>query len=300
MLEAEAAPSWATQAVINGGGVLAPIEDADALLLWHHPPKVDDLSEALAGASQARWVQLPSAGIDRYRSLIHEDGRVWTCAKGVYAEPVAEHALALALAGLRQFTARARTNEWGDETKHTLYDGKITIVGGGGIAQSFIELVQPFRSSVTVVRRHPAPMAGAVSVVGPDELDASLPDADIVLLAAALTAETEGMFGARQFELMADHAWIVNIARGKLIVQDELVDALKSGTIGGAGLDATTPEPLPSDHVLWTLDNCLITPHVAVGHEWGLESLGARLRSNVERFVRGEPLLGVVNLALGY
>lgn len=300
LLDTTAVPDWVWDALRDGGGELASIDEAEALLVWHHPPRPEMVTEALAAAPHVRWVQLPSAGVDRYKDVISDDDRAWTCAKGVYAEPVAEHALALALAGLRQLPARARTNEWGDETKQTLFDGQVTVIGGGGIAQQFIQLLQPFRTRVTVVRRHVSPVSGADQVLGLGDLDSVLSGADIVLLAAALTPETEGMIAAAQLKLMKSDAWIVNIARGRLICQDDLVVALREHWIGGAALDSTTPEPLPSDHELWTLGNCLITPHVAVGHEWGLSLLGKRIEDNIRAFRESLPMIGLVDTVAGY
>lgn len=300
LLDTDAVPEWVWESLRNGGGEHVPIGEAEALLVWHHPPRPDMITEALAAAPNVRWVQLPSAGVDRYKDVINDGTRVWTCAKGVYAEPVAEHALALALAGLRQLPARARTNQWGDETKQTLFDGQVSIVGAGGIAQKFIQLLQPFRTRVTVVRRNVSPVPGADDVVGLDSLDSALTGADVVLLAAALTPATERMIAAPQLKLMKSDAWIVNIARGRLIAQEDLVVALREHWIGGAGLDTTTPEPLPSDHELWTLDNCLITPHVAVGHEWGLSLLGKRIEDNVKAFRQSLPMIGLVDTDAGY
>jgi phosphoglycerate dehydrogenase-like enzyme len=300
LLDVEHAPNWATEAVQDGGGQLTPMEDAEALLLWHHPPSPLDVRTALERAPQIRWVQLPSAGVDRYAAVLARDGRVWTCAKGVYAEPVAEHALALTLAGIRELVVRARSVEWGEETTATLYESNVTVIGGGGIAEAYLALLVPFRVHATVVRRVPTPMANAETVVGPEDLHKTLAGADVVMLAAALTPETRGMIGRAELDLMPSHSWLVNIARGELVDQDELVRALEAGRIGGAALDATDPEPLPPDHPLWQLDCCLITPHVGVGYELGLPMLARRLRENVRRFISGEALLGVVDLDLGY
>lgn len=300
LLDTEAVPEWVGEALRAGGGYLAPLEEAEALVVWHHPPRPEMVTEALQAAPHVRWVQLPSAGVDRYKEVISDGSVMWTCAKGVYAEPVAEHALALSLAGLRQLTARARTNQWGDETKQTLYDGQVTVIGAGGIAEKFIELLAPFRPRVTAVRRRVGPVPGADRVVGLSDLDSALSEADIVLLAAALTPETEGMLAAPQFKVMRSDAWIVNIARGRLIVQEDMVVALREHWIGGAALDTTTPEPLPSDHELWTLDNCLITPHVAVGHDWGLSLLGKRIEDNIRAFRESQPMVGLVDTEAGY
>ena len=129
---------------------------------------------------------------------------------------------------------------------------------------------------------------------------APLATADLVVLALALTPETTGFFGRPQLEAMASHAWLVNVARGRHVVTADLVDALAAGSIGGAALDVTEPEPLPEGHPLWALPNCLITPHTANTYEMAIPLLSARIADNVRRFRAGEPLLGPVSPDLGY
>jgi phosphoglycerate dehydrogenase-like enzyme len=153
---------------------------------------------------------------------------------------------------------------------------------------------------VTVVRRRPEPLEGAARVVGPDRLDEAFPGADLVVLALALTPETVGIIGAPELERMERHAWLVNVARGAHVVTDDLVAVLQAKSIGGAALDVTEPEPLPAGHPLWSLDNCLITPHTANTWEMAEPLFADRIRRNVERFAAGQPLLGVVDPALGY
>jgi phosphoglycerate dehydrogenase-like enzyme len=246
-------------------------------------------------------VQLPWAGVEDYAAAgVFADGRVWTCAKGVYAEPVAEHALTLALAGLRHLPERVVATRWGRPLGRSLYDGRVTVLGGGGIARSLLGLLAPFRVDATVVRRHPEPVEGAARTVGLDRLHAALADADVVVVALALTPETTGIVAGPQLEAMADHAWLVNVARGRHIVTDDLVAALGAGVVAGAALDVTDPEPLPDGHPLWDLQNCLITPHSADTPEMIRPLLAARIRENVRRFSAGEPLLGLVDAALGY
>jgi len=302
VLDADEAPAWVLGAIERGGGTLVDLADAEALLLWRHPPQPEDVLDALTAHPKVRWLQFSSAGVDRYASVLAAagEGVVFTCGKAVYAEPVAEHALALALAGLRDLPARARTTAWGDETTLTLYDAPVTCIGGGGITEAFVELLAPFRAEVTVVRRSPRPMPGVAHVVGPDGLHQALSTGLVVLLAVALTAETTRMIDAAALDAMRADAVLVNVARGALIDQDALVDALRERRIGAALLDTTTPEPLPPDHPLWSLGNCLITPHVAVGHTLGDAMLGARFEDNVRRFARGEEMVGVVDLLRGY
>ncbi|HEX8759054.1 MAG: D-isomer specific 2-hydroxyacid dehydrogenase family protein [Actinomycetota bacterium] len=287
-----------TDAIRAGGGAVVDVADAQALV-WTDPLDEPGLGELLAVVPGIRWVQLPFAGIDRFLPVI--DGqRVWTSTKGAYASPVAEHALALGLAGLRQLPARARAREWGPPSGRRLMGGRVTVVGGGGITEALLALLAPFAVDVTVVRRRPEPLEGAARVVGPDRLDEAFPGADLVVLALALTPETVGIIGAPELERMERHAWLVNVARGAHVVTDDLVAVLQAKSIGGAALDVTEPEPLPAGHPLWSLDNCLITPHTANTWEMAEPLFADRIRRNVERFAAGQPLLGVVDPALGY
>jgi phosphoglycerate dehydrogenase-like enzyme len=228
---------------------------------------------------------------------------VWTCAKGVYAEPVAEHALTLLLAGLRGLGEYGRASSWSAPQGTNLLGAKVVILGGGGITESLLRLLEPFGADVTVVRRHAADrpaLAGARRVVDVSELDRALQDAVGVVLALALTPETEGIIGRPQLEQMSEHGWIVNVARGRHIVTDDLLAALTAGDIGGAALDVTDPEPLPDGHPLWSLRNCIITPHVGNTPEMAIPLLAARVTENVRRWSAGEPLLGLVDPSLGY
>lgn len=296
-LAPERVPALAA-AVAEGGGRLVEPGDAEALV-WTDPLDAGALAELLEGAPGVRWVQVPFAGVDRFQPLL-ADGRTWTSAKGAYAEPVAEHALALSLAGLRALPARARAREWGHEAGKRLKGAGVTIVGGGAITRALLSLLDPFRVDATVVRRHVEPVPGARRVVGPDRLHEVLPGASVVVLTLALTPETAGIVGAEELDRMDGDAWLVNVARGAHVDTEALVAALQQGVIGGAALDVTEPEPLPAGHPLWALDNCLVTPHVANTTEMAAPLLAERVRRNVERYLAGEDLLGLVDPALRY
>ena len=286
------------EAITGAGGELVEPDQAEALV-WTDPTDAAGLSELLAGLPDLRWVQLPFAGVDRFAGLF-ADGRTWTSTKGAYSEPVAEHALALGLAGLRQLTVRARARAWGEQAGLRLARSRVTVVGGGGITEAFLRLVEPFAVRATVVRRHVAPMAGAAEVLGPERLHDALAGARLVVLALALTPETTGIIGAAELDCMESDAWLVNVARGAHVVTDDLVAALRAGAIGGAALDVTDPEPLPAGHPLWDLDNCLVTPHTANTWEMAEPLFAARVGTNVDRYQREEPLLGLVDPELGY
>lgn len=291
-------PVWLADAILAGGGHLVTLEECEGLI-WADAHDPDGLAVALERAPQVEWVQLPFAGIENFVPHL-DDRRLWTCGKGVYAGPVAELALALGLAGLRGLGTYARTTSWSRPRGHELVGGNVTIVGGGGIAEALIRLLQSFDCHITVVRRNVQHMDGVDTVVDIDRLADTLPGADLVVLALALTPETDGLFGRDEFALMERHAWIVNVARGRHIVTDDLVEALTNGTIGGAGLEVADPEPLPDGHPLWSLENCIITPHTGTTPEMSRPLLAERVEANVRRFAAGAELLGPVDIAAGY
>jgi phosphoglycerate dehydrogenase-like enzyme len=291
---------YLASAVEAGGGALSEPGDAVALV-WTEVADASGLGRVLDGYPGLRWVQLPWAGVEPYVDVIRtHPERTWTCGKGVYAEPVAEHALALALAGRRGLDHYARARAWSPQRGHNLLGGRVTIIGGGGIAESLLRLLGPFGCDVTVVRRTPRPMAGAAKVVGDEQLDDALTGADVVVLALPLLPSTVGLIDGRRLRLLAPGGGLVNVARGQLVVTGDLVDALRDGTLGSAGLDVTDPEPLPEGHPLWSLPNAIVTPHTANTQEMAIPLLGARIRDNVRRWIGGEPLAGLVDPIAGY
>jgi len=270
--------SFATEAVAAAGGTVVDVDESPDGLVWLNPADVDGLGRALQAAPDAGWVQLPFAGIEPVvEAGLIDPARRWTCAKGAYAEPVAEHALALALAGLRGLRVRAEARSWGTAAGTSLYDRRVTILGGGGITTSLLQQLAPFRVEHTV-----------------------LGGATVVFLALALSPATTGIIGADELALMDEEAWLVNVARGRHVDTGALYDALTSGTIAGACLDVTDPEPLPDGHPLWELPNCLITPHTADTWDMIRPLLAERIRINVERFASGGELVGQVDPAAGY
>jgi phosphoglycerate dehydrogenase-like enzyme len=293
------AASFAVEAVESGGGSVVTLEESPEALVWLDAHDLSGLRDACAVAPGVRWVQLPSAGVESLADVIDET-RTWTCAKGAYARPVAEHALALALAGLRQLPGRITARTWGAQAGTSLFGQRVTILGGGGIALSLLELLAPFEVEATVVNRSGRPVPGAAHTVSVSALDTALPDSLVVVLALSLTPETRGIIGAQQLRLMDDATWLVNVARGGHIDTDALVEALRQGSIAGAALDVTDPEPLPDGHALWDLANCIITPHTADTIEMVLPLLAERIRTNVARFAAGETLVGLVDPSAGY
>jgi phosphoglycerate dehydrogenase-like enzyme len=287
-------------AIRAGGGVPAAADEPADALVWLAPWDPEGLRAAVK-ATAAGWAQLSSAGVERMvEAGVLDPGRTWTCAKGAYAEPVAEHALTLALAGLRSLRTRVEARSWGSPAGISLFDERVTILGGGAIATCLLALLAPFRVAATVVRRGAEPVPGAARTLPVTRLAEAVPDALVVFVALALTPETEHIIGAAELAAMRPDAWLVNVARGPHVDTDALVAALDGGAIGGAALDVTDPEPLPDGHPLWTQQRCIITPHTADTPEMVDRMLAARVRDNVARFAAGRPLAGLVDVAAGY
>lgn len=287
-------------AVSAGGGEPAEAESRADALIWLAPQDTEGLRAALVSTS-ARWIQLSSAGVELVLAAgLLDPERSWTCAKGSYAEPVAEHALMLALAGLRSVRQRVEARSWGEPGGQSLYDEPVSILGGGGITRALLTLLAPFRVSATVVRRSPDPVPGATRTLPEAMLPEALSDAKVVFLALALTPQTERMIGAPQLAAMRPDGWLVNVARGRHVDTGALLAALEHEQIGGAALDVTDPEPLPDGHPLWTQPRCIITPHTADTPEMTRRPLALRIRENVARFAAGEPLAGLVDPLAGY
>jgi phosphoglycerate dehydrogenase-like enzyme len=292
-------PAQFVAAIESTGAKVAALSADVKGLVWTDYHRPDLLRQVLSENPQLTWVQLPFAGVDAFVDIL-DAPPTFTCAKGSYSQPVAEHALALMLALGRTIPERVRATSWGEKFAVSLYESKVLIVGGGGITAELLRLLEPFGCSVTVVRNSKNAMPGATITTGLDKLDEHLAEADFVVVAAALTPLTEGLFDSNRFAKMKSTAYFVNIARGKHVVTEDLAKALVSGQIAAAALDVTDPEPLPDGHPLWNLSNCLITPHTADTPDQVTRLLAQRIAANVKAFCAGGVMVGLVDKTLGY
>jgi phosphoglycerate dehydrogenase-like enzyme len=286
-------------AVTAAGAQLAPLNSEVGALIWTDYAQPKALADLLDANPQIEWVQLPFAGVDAFVEVLKRDV-VFTSAKGSYRQPVAEHALALCLALARKIPERVVAKSWGKKFAVSLYDSHVVIVGGGGIAEELVSLMRGFNTRVTVVRKHPKNLDGASETVGFERLDEFIALADFVVLAAALTDETLYLFDLRRFELMKPTAYLVNVARGKMIDSEALKTALESGLIAGAAVDVTDPEPLPDGHALWSTPNLLITPHTADTNAQVIRLFSLRIDENVKAWLGDGNWVGRVDQTLGY
>ncbi|HET6171058.1 MAG TPA: NAD(P)-dependent oxidoreductase [Gaiellales bacterium] len=298
-------PAAIADAVRRAGGELVAPEAANVLLLYGYPsPSADDvpLLRSLLTDS-VEWVQLQPAGVEDWfaRGLV-DDQRVWTSSAGAYAVAVAEHVLALLLASAKRLVECARADTWrhADLQGVPLSGSTVGIVGAGGIGREIIRRLEPLDVRVIASTHSGSAVKGAARSLGAGDLDELLTESDYVVLCAPLTPETRGLIGARELDLIGPRGALINVARGALVDTGAVVAALRDGRLGGAFLDVTEPEPLPSGHPLWSEPRALVTPHVANTRQQLEAALLRRVEQNVARFRAGEPLLGVIDPAAGY
>jgi len=276
------------------------ISDADAAYGWV-PPALLPL------AGKLEWLQNPDAGpVYGYYYEALTDHPVVICnPRGIYNDHISQHIMMFLLAlaqGLPYYVDAQRRRSWEKDARPgpalDLTTATALIFGVGGIGQETARRCQAFGTKIIGVDprwEHDVP---GVERHIPDELDAVLPRADVVIATTPHTPETEGIWNAQRFKLMKSGAFFINIGRGKTTKLDDLVAALRSGEIAGCGLDVYEIEPLPSEHPLWALPNVLLTPHIAVKDAENLpERRYQVLLENARRFAAGEPLRNIVDKA---
>ena len=267
--------------------------------------------EVLAAGTAIRWIQVYSAGVERCVAIpaLTERKILLTNMQRVAAPVMAEHVLAMMLALTRgldfyilEHAAARWTRELPPPAKLTALEGKtVLVVGLGGIGTEVARRANALGMRVTATRASGREGPPFMAYVGlPDELHKLAGEADFIVNTVPLTSATTGMFNAGFFAAAKQGAYFINVGRGKSVVQEDLVAALKSGRIAGAGLDVTDPEPLPADHPLWKFPNVIITPHVSAQSDVDEQVRFVIVRENLRRYVAGEKMLSVVDVAKGY
>ena len=283
-----------------GGAKLSPMGPDVRGLIWTDYSSPTALGELIDRNPQLEWVQLPYAGVDAFADHL-EKKVVFTSAKGAYREPVAEHALMLALALGRKLPVRIKASSWGKREAFSFYDSKVLLIGAGGISEELTKLLAPFRAEITVVRNNAElPFAGAKKVAGLEKLDNLIPEADLVIVTCALTDQTRGLINYKRLSLFKPTAYLVNVARGPIVVSDDLIRALDDGLLAGAGLDVTDPEPLPNGHAFFGREDLILTPHTADTKEIVTRLFATRIEQNVKAFLGNGAWVGEVSPSLGY
>jgi phosphoglycerate dehydrogenase-like enzyme len=267
--------------------------------------------EFIQKAPKLVWVQSMSAGVDRYlgnKVLMEADRIVLTNMRAVHGPAIADHAMAMLLTltrDLRFYEKAQAAGKWTDESPQVrpvaLQGRTMLVVGIGGIGTEIAQRAHGFGMKVIATRRSDTPAPAYVERVGkPEDLMKMLPEADVVAICVPLTTETAGMMNAAAFSAMKPGAYLINIARGRIVDTDAMMTALESGRLAGACLDVTDPEPLPEGHALWRQKNVVITPHVAAEADLTETRHWELFRENVRRFGAGEPLLNCVDKKAGY
>jgi phosphoglycerate dehydrogenase-like enzyme len=201
----------------------------------------------------------------------------------------------------RNLPRRIKATSWGKSDAFSFYDRNILIIGAGGIAEELISLLKPFRAKVTVVRNNSkVAVAGATRTAGLEQLDDLIAESDLVIIACALTEKTRGMFDYRRFQQFKKGSYLVNIARGPIVVSDDLLRALDEQLLAGAGTDVTDPEPLPEGHSFFGRTDLIVTPHTADTKEIVTGLFAKRVFHNVKAYLGQGQYLGLVDKDLGY
>ncbi|AKK03774.1 D-isomer specific 2-hydroxyacid dehydrogenase family protein [Corynebacterium epidermidicanis] len=278
----------------------ASLEEADFLVFNGTPADFPQLGENI------KWVQLCLAGIDGFFDAgIITDDRRWANAGGIYGRTVAESAVALLLSQLHCHVLVARKQTWDtkeevDQRTAWLYDKTVAILGAGGIGRDLIPMLKGFGCRILAVNNSGRPVEGADETRASAEAGSIYSDADYFILAAPLTPETHHMINAETLAQMRPHAVVVNVGRGPLVDTDALVAAVQDGTIAGAALDVTEPEPLPDGHPLWSLDQVVITPHEANTQERIRALIAPAIVANAKAFIEGSEMPTEVFPEKGY
>jgi phosphoglycerate dehydrogenase-like enzyme len=270
----------------------------------------------LDAAKILEWVHSPAAGVGGmlFPAMV-QSGVVMTNSRGISAGTIAEHVVAVTLVLFRKLTVAFRSQtarEWAQDEIlappdiRTIAGANALIIGLGSIGGATAGLLSALGARVSGIRRRPTESAptGVARTAGPDELLALLPEADIVVLAAPQTRDTQKLIGARELAGMRRDAVLVNVSRGKLVDEAALAEALMAPdatrTIGAAALDVFEHEPLATDSPLWSLPNVLITPHMAGFRADRWSAATDLFAENLRRFESGQPLLNIVDKKAGY
>jgi len=275
---------------------------ADAEIGWFDMNEKDAMAETLLAAKKLKWLNSIYAGLDFLdMGVLIERGITVTNGAGINAITIAEYVVMGMLniaKGYRDVVRAQERREWllDSPGKRELAGSKALLLGYGAIGKLIKPRLEAFDVEVTVVRR-----TAGEGVLTPDQWRARLGDFDWIILAVPATAETDGMIGEAELAAMKSDAILVNIARGAVVDQPALVAALEKKAIGGAFLDVTTPEPLPAEDPLWSLDNAHITMHLSgrAQDKMFLRS-AARFLENLEKYRRGDPVAPVFDPHLGY
>jgi len=266
--------------------------------------------EEFAECKKLRWLHLGVAGVEKslHPALVNSEVII-TNARGIHSDVMSEYVLAAILSCANRFDLAATSQakkEWRQKEivrhRYSVAGKTVGIIGAGAIGAAAGKLCHACGMRVIGIRR--SPEKGAPEeferIYGIDDLPQLLAEFDYIVLAAPLTSETQHLLGAAQFAMMKSTAFFINIARGAMVEEAALIEALRGKKIAGAVLDVFAEEPLPAESPLWTLENVLITPHISGNFEQYVERVGEQFAENLARYLRGEALVNMVDKIRGY
>ncbi|WP_404294923.1 D-2-hydroxyacid dehydrogenase (plasmid) [Microvirga sp. RSM25] len=283
----------------DSNGLERYIGEADALLAFRFPVEVFDKAKKL------RWFQCTGAGVDSMFPIRDRVGHITvTNARGIHGDIIADFVMAgvtMLHWDFRRFLREQANREWNPRYVAPLADKTLGVVGLGSIGATIARRAKSAGMTVVGSKRDiSVPVDGVDGLFASDALEDLLPLCDFVVLALPATPETVGLIGAAELARMRPDAFLINIARGNVVVEDELVKALQTGAIAGAMLDVFEREPLPKESPLWDMPNVIATPHVAGSPTNYTERVFSIFADNIERFLKGQALKNVVDLGRGY
>jgi len=278
------------------------VSGADIVLCWDF--QYGDFYKAWQHADQLKWIFWAGAGVDSllFPELVESDVVLTNC-RGVFDRSMAEYALGLIVAFGKRFSESCRLQSrhvWKHRLTEQLLGKEVLIVGVGSIGREIARVLNAFGLRVRGVgRRHREDPDFGVIYAG-SELNSRLATADFVVVICPSTPESRGMFGVAQFEAMKDSARLINLARGEILDEAALLEALRDRKIAGAALDVFTEEPLAEDSPFWDLDNVIVSPHMSGDFVEHLDVVAAAFLENLKRYRSGEPMLNVVDKKAGF
>jgi phosphoglycerate dehydrogenase-like enzyme len=303
-IEPHLSPDTQVVHVDTDGNLDGDARDAEVYLNWFFLQSTTH-DKVLAAAPALRWQHTPSAGVNHILTpnfLKHDI--ILTNGAGIYAIPIAEFVLTFMLHHAKRLSklhALQNEHQWvrGLELQE-LMDATLLVIGAGSIGQEIAKRASAFGMRVWGSRRKPQSLPNFERVVGADEWRSLISEADYVVIATPLTAETRGMINAEVLRSMRPSAYLINIARGAVVDEAALITALSEGWIAGAGLDTFSTEPLPPDSPFWSLPNVFITPHCSGSSPHAVKRTLELFLDNLARYRTGKPLRNLVDKAAGY
>lgn len=293
-------PGLSVEWYLSPEEALPHVHDADIIALWGF----QNVEPLLQAAPQVKWIHSLSDGVERLLSpSMLNRSILLTNSRGVHDIAVAEHTIALLLALTRSIPTTIRQQEqhiWKRPRAFLLHGKTIAIIGYGNIGRAIAKRLQGFNCHIIAVKNHHTKEDGVNEIYTTNEINQVLPKADVTIAALPSTPETDQFFDSEKFNLMKENSYFINIARASIVNEKDLLAALTSGHLSGAGLDVFNKEPLPYEHPFWAMKQVIITPHVASWTPDTWQRLLELLKSNLKAFYESKPLKNIVDKGKGY